>query len=408
MSLNQNEVSLHLLVLAPLFLLALASWFYPELALFDALPFPLTAYLVLAFVASLALLMRQTDWLYWLAFLTGHYWVVQAGLQQPLTQPDVAALYFFLPLFSVTYLWLLAILPRPPLWTKAGILLLLITLLAPGLLLLLPLAAWTSSWPDYHQLLLPLSQSSPLMWGQLGYITFISCLWLAVLSYRQFKSHTLAQFAVLLALLLFNIGFMQPDMSGWATIAASTTLLLSLAMHMLQLAYIDELTQLPQRRALLAHLNRLGKKSAVTMLDVDHFKKFNDTYGHDVGDQVLRLLGAILAKQPGMTAYRYGGEEFTLVFHHANPKRLQEQLEQVRQQVADYPLVVRQAERPKDTQQGKQQRGQAGKTKTVQITISLGCAIRLKGEKPELLLKRADQALYKAKKKGRNCVVIAS
>ncbi|MCC5825534.1 GGDEF domain-containing protein, partial [Alkalimonas sp.] len=183
---------------------------------------------------------------------------------------------------------------------------------------------------------------------------------------------------------------------------------------MLQLAYIDELTQLPQRRALMGHLNRLGKKSAVTMLDVDHFKKFNDTYGHDVGDQVLRLLGAILAKQRGMTAYRYGGEEFTLVFHHANPKKLKEQLEQVRQQVADYPLVVRQAGRPKDSDTGKKQRssgskrGGNGGSKTVQITISLGCAIRLTGEKPEPLLKRADEALYKAKKKGRNCVVLAA
>lgn len=397
-----------LLILAPILLLALARWFYPELALFHTLPFPVTAYVVLAFVAALALLMRQTDWLYWLAFLAGHYWVVQSGLQQPLTEPDVAALYFFLPLFSVTFLWVLALLPRPPLLTKTGGLLLVVTLVAPALLLPLPLASWLASWPDYHRLLLPVSQDSPLMWGQLGYISLIASLWLAVISYRQFSSQALAQFAILLALLLFYVGFMLPDMSGWTTVAASATLLLSLAMQMLQLAYIDELTQLPQRRALMGHLNRLGKKSAVTMLDVDHFKKFNDTYGHDVGDQVLRLLGAILAKQPGMTAYRYGGEEFTLVFHHANPKRLQEQLEKVRQQVADYPLVVRQAERPKDTQQGKQQRGQTGKTKTVQITISLGCAIRQKGEKPELLLKRADQALYAAKKAGRNKVKLDS
>ncbi|SEA02621.1 diguanylate cyclase (GGDEF) domain-containing protein [Alkalimonas amylolytica] len=399
------------LILTPVLLLAMLLAVWPEHALFTALPFPLTAWLALAFVASLALLMRQTDWLYWLAFLAGHYYAVQQGLQRPISEPAVALLYSYLPVLSALWLGFLVLLPRPPLLTKAGIALFVCSALLPVCLLYLPLPNWQDGLPDYHWLLQPVLSASPLSWLQATVLLLVVAMWLALLSYRNWPKPMLGQLAVLLCLTLFYLWLAQPELSGWATLIASSCLLLTLALQMLQLAYIDELTQLPQRRALIGHLNRLGKKSAVTMLDVDHFKKFNDTYGHDVGDQVLRLLGAILAKQRGMTAYRYGGEEFTLVFHHANPKKLKEQLEQVRQQVADYPLVVRQAGRPKDSDTGKKQRSsgqKSGGSKTVQITISLGCAIRQPGEKPEPLLKRADEALYKAKKKGRNCVVLTS
>ncbi len=154
----------------------------------------------------------------------------------------------------------------------------------------------------------------------------------------------------------------------------------------------------------MAHLKRLGRNSAVTMLDVDHFKKFNDTWGHDTGDQVLRLLGSVLSDVKGYTPYRYGGEEFTLVFSNNKKDQLEQILEEVRERVASYPLVIRQSERPKDETQGKEQRGKTADKKVVNVTISLGCAIRQQGEKPEQMLKRADEALYAAKKAGRNKV----
>ncbi|CAM5226051.1 hypothetical protein ALON55S_01855 [Alishewanella longhuensis] len=142
------------------------------------------------------------------------------------------------------------------------------------------------------------------------------------------------------------------------------------------------------------------------MLDVDHFKKFNDTYGHDVGDQVLKLLGSILGSIKGLTAYRYGGEEFTLVFSHNNPEVLEEKLEEVRLAVAEYPLVIRKPDRPSKADTGKTQRGSGVGEKTVNVTISLGCCIKQKGEAPMQLLKRADEALYAAKKAGRNIAVL--
>ena len=96
------------------------------------------------------------------------------------------------------------------------------------------------------------------------------------------------------------------------------------------------------------------------------------------------------------------------MFSHNNRDTLAEKLEQVRAKVADYPLVIRQQDRPADAKAGKQQRGNNRREKTVNITISLGCAIRQNGESTEQLLKRADEALYKAKKAGRNQFVISA
>ena len=144
----------------------------------------------------------------------------------------------------------------------------------------------------------------------------------------------------------------------------------------------------------------------MALIDLDGFKHINDTYGHDVGDQVLKMVASRLRKiGGGGRAYRYGGEEFTLVFSHNNKDNLAEKLEQVRAAVADYPLVIRQQTRPKDSSEGKQQRGKDAGSKTVHITISLGCAIRQRGESTTALLKRADEGVYEAKAGGRNKVI---
>jgi GGDEF domain-containing protein len=81
------------------------------------------------------------------------------------------------------------------------------------------------------------------------------------------------------------------------------------------LAYTDELTGLPGRRRLNEELLNLGKRYALAMIDVDHFKKFNDRFGHDAGDQVLKMIARKLdGLSGGGRAFRYGGEEFTAVF----------------------------------------------------------------------------------------------
>jgi len=175
-----------------------------------------------------------------------------------------------------------------------------------------------------------------------------------------------------------------------------------------QMAFRDELTGLPGRRALNERMQRLGRNYVIAMTDVDHFKKFNDTHGHDVGDQVLRLVASRLSKVTGGgRAYRYGGEEFALVFAGKTAEECVPHVEAVREVIANYVMHLRdQHNRPQDDTTGRQRRaGSSGGT--VSVTISIGVAERQTDHRnPEAVLKSADQALYSAKGAGRNCVMV--
>ncbi len=173
-----------------------------------------------------------------------------------------------------------------------------------------------------------------------------------------------------------------------------------------QMAFRDELTGLPGRRALNERMQRLGRNYVLAMSDVDHFKKFNDTHGHDVGDQVLRLVASKLSKiSGGGRAYRYGGEEFALVFAGKTLEECMPHLEVIRESIASYSIQLRNQEnRPQDDLQGRQRRSGAGAS-AVSVTVSIGVAERVEQRTPEEVLKSADQALYSAKGAGRNCVM---
>lgn len=175
-----------------------------------------------------------------------------------------------------------------------------------------------------------------------------------------------------------------------------------------QMAFRDELTGLPGRRALNERMQRLGRNYVIAMTDVDHFKKFNDTHGHDVGDQVLRLVASRLSKVTGGgRAYRYGGEEFALVFAGRTAEECVPHVEAVREVIANYVMHLRDPHnRPQDDTAGRQRRAGSGGG-TVSVTISIGVAERQADHRnPEAVLKSADQALYSAKGAGRNCVMV--
>ncbi len=174
-----------------------------------------------------------------------------------------------------------------------------------------------------------------------------------------------------------------------------------------QMAFRDELTGLPGRRALNDRLDRLGRNYVIAMADVDHFKKFNDTHGHDVGDQVLKLVASRLRKiSGGGKAYRYGGEEFTLVFPGKSIEECRPHLEVVRAAVEGYALQLRdKQQRPKNDKQGRPRRRSAS-ADSVSVTISIGVAEREAHQRgADEVIRSADKALYAAKKAGRNCVV---
>ena len=157
---------------------------------------------------------------------------------------------------------------------------------------------------------------------------------------------------------------------------------------LIRLAFFDSLTGLRNRRSFFEKLEKFGDVTepvSVLMLDVDHFKKINDTYGHEVGDDVLREMGRRLTGFDKAFA-RLGGEEFALLLK--SPLRLAaDQAERLRILIAGTPF---------ETGAGP-----------LAITASIGVAGRLPGPGIENLMKDADIALYAAKANGRNCVSVA-
>lgn len=158
----------------------------------------------------------------------------------------------------------------------------------------------------------------------------------------------------------------------------------------------DPLTGLNNRKALDRHFEACfeafetsGELFCTLMLDVDHFKSFNDTYGHDVGDAVLRNVSATLADTGHPTAmpHRYGGEEFCILVAGCKLDEAIRLGEDIREKIADRQLkIARTGERINP------------------VTISVGVALVTKADCPESILQRADQALYLAKDSGRNNV----
>jgi GGDEF domain-containing protein len=192
------------------------------------------------------------------------------------------------------------------------------------------------------------------------------------------------------------------------------------------LAYHDELTTLPSRRAFHDALLRLQSPYSVAMVDIDHFKRCNDTYGHATGDQVLRMIAARLARvSGGGQAYRCGGEEFAIVFPGKTTADVLEHLEKLRADIEASRLRLRgrerrQEERGPDRRNRHQSgRGHAGRAirelarvapaNELSVTASIGVATA-KGENPSAddVVQAADKALYRAKAGGRNRVETAA
>ena len=185
--------------------------------------------------------------------------------------------------------------------------------------------------------------------------------------------------------------------------AAGLVLMVAVIETSYAMAYRDELTQLPSRRALNEALLQLGNAYSIAMVDVDHFKKFNDTYGHEAGDHVLRLVASRLAKvEGGGKAYRYGGEEFAVLFPRKSAEDASESMDLLRRTIEQTGFVIRGNERRNIANRGKRRGGE----KQTSVTVSIGLA-ESRGDSlgPEEVLKLADKALYRAKERGRNCTV---
>ncbi len=188
--------------------------------------------------------------------------------------------------------------------------------------------------------------------------------------------------------------------------AAGLMLILAIVQESYHMAYVDELTGLPARRALRENLLKLGAHYSIAMVDVDHFKKFNDRYGHDAGDQVLRMVASKLARvSGGGKAYRYGGEEFAVVFPGKALHEAETHLEALCKSVADACFTVRGKGRSRRHATASRGKPRSGRQKQVSVTVSIGCAERNeRNVAPMDVLKAADRCLYWAKTLGRNRV----
>jgi GGDEF domain-containing protein len=215
---------------------------------------------------------------------------------------------------------------------------------------------------------------------------------------------------LLWALAAMFLGVSQAEPEAYLVYAGAAGLVLVFAVleHGYDIAYRDELTGLPGRRAFNRIMEQLGGTYALAMCDVDQFKRLNDTYGHETGDQILRMVAAKLSQVGGGgRAFRYGGEEFLLVFRGLSAREAQPFAESVRTAIAGAGFVLRGPDRPAR----KPRRLPDGDRKQydrIKITISIGVAGRsTRHSSPELVLDAADAALYRAKEDGRNCVKLA-
>jgi len=235
--------------------------------------------------------------------------------------------------------------------------------------------------------------------------------------------------ALLWALGAFFLSLRFTETARIATIYSATAaciLATSIIENSYLLAYHDELTTLPSRRAFNDALLRLQDPYAIAVVDIDHFKRFNDTYGHDTGDQVLRLVAANLARVTGGgQAYRCGGEEFTILFPGKTIPEVADHLEQLRAAIEASEFRMRSGDRrqaPRGPDRRNQRtRGRARKGDAIRqlaqqrtpaplsVTVSMGVASSTK-EQPhaDLVLEAADKALYRAKDNGRNRIESAS
>jgi diguanylate cyclase (GGDEF)-like protein len=284
-----------------------------------------------------------------------------------------------------------------------------------GLTVFVLLAAWrpehmTSLLADAYLPQLPLHLSSLAALPTVSIYASVVVLGLqAIWSPRT--EHT----AMLLAALCLAATLPRVFLDAAALPVGCTFILLLLSSSIVQetfrMAFRDELTGLRGRRAMNDVLTRLDGNYTIAMVDIDHFKSFNDTHGHQIGDQVLRLVAAKLNRAGGGSrAYRYGGEEFALVFFGKLAHECLDTLEEVRKMIEAGRMRVRdEASRPQSETQGRAKRGSGNERPGLRVTVSIGVAdSRHTPDGPQAVIGAADTALYAAKGAGRNQVKSAA
>lgn len=261
---------------------------------------------------------------------------------------------------------------------------------------LAPLAAWLdfAFWQVPALRVIRLPQPALVAFG----------LAFALVSLRVLRQPTAIESGSVWALIAAFLALTSGPVGVASTLYLTTAgliLLVSLVETSYGMAYGDELTGVPGRRALNEALRKLGDRYAIAIADIDRFKRFNDEHGHDVGDQLLRMVGWRLARiGGGGKPFRYGGEEFAVIFPGKSVADALPHLEVLREAIATSPFTVRGRLRPR--MKPPKPRPSAGRKK-VTVTVSIGVAEPDRHHStPDQVVQAADAALYRAKREGRN------
>lgn len=251
---------------------------------------------------------------------------------------------------------------------------------------------WLSALKGYA--LIPADFQRNLIPDDLVAVIFLISLVVFIL--RDFLKRDSNQSVQFFSLSTVFMAFLKPNDVLWYSLFISGSALyhlLTLIQKSYNMAYLDDLTGTPGRRALNEDLQKLTGLYTLAMIDIDHFKQFNDKYGHDVGDEALRHVARTMKRTlRAGRIYRFGGEEFTVIYPGRDTAHALINLEEIRRKVETEPLITHSTP------------GRSKGARKLLLTVSLGFAENSVDSRPAEVLKMADKALYRAKEKGRNQV----
>lgn len=365
-------------------------------------------YVLLGLAAFVALLANNSRYLGTAVLMLIGYWLIRAYLQAPLDTEPAGQAFNLISFGTPILLGTLALLPNTG-WRHLGFLV-LIAFISIFALIIASLFQWYPLW--FAELFpglqgstffgLKISRSASILFTAV----FFACLIIPFLKREPLDSS-------LPACILFGFitlaWFHVSQISAIMFSIAGLLLIINQTHSLLNMVYRDELTQVSNRRALLRDIRNTGNHYALAMVDVDHFKKVNDQHGHDLGDQVLKSIAAKLSQVAGGgRAYRFGGEEFCILFRGRAQDQVIDHLEALRKVIADYDVTARDNKnRPWVQNKGEKKRGASRSKGSIRVTVSMGVADSTHSLDFNTVLKKADEAMYRAKQGGRNQIKLA-
>jgi len=294
-----------------------------------------------------------------------------------------------------------------PVWSASGLLRLAAVAGQGGFAAVAWLAVWSGPIAAVEQ---RLAEGLPERWGLLRQPALAAATVAAVAAaVALVRRRTAVEAAILVGLGLSCAALRaDPGSDGQVLLLAGAggSLAVAVLQGAMASAVADPLTGLPGRRAFDERLAGLRSPFVLAVVDVDHFKRVNDTHGHPVGDQVLRMVAARLREVGGGgTAYRVGGEEFAVVFPGKTLAAVEPHLEALRRAVAASPFALRGRDRPRRRPKGA--KPVPSRPQTLAVTVSIGAAQGGGDGGAAAVFQAADRALYRAKAGGRNALVLA-